>query len=432
MSFDVQDVVSYLKSKKVEYDIYYDESSVLRTSIEKNKIVFASDGDSKLLGIRVVADRKLGTSLTKDVDNFKSCVDNAIKIAKLNNKDKYFKSFVASQKYKNIKAYDKKILDLSDEEIKDFMNEYISRITTDKRIIFESGGYTRGSANTRIINSEGVDAEFLSASNSMSAMLTMGDKNSFEGADDSRSLLKLEKADEFVTRLKESVEKQEVNTGDGMLLLHPEAAAQLLSSLIGFSFSGENIGLKKSRLYNSLGKQEFSKNISVTDDASVANLLGTRKCDDEGFSSKKMNLISKGLVKGFLYDNYNAKRFGVKNTGHASRNGVNPSIYHSNLIVATGKNTDKRLISSIDYGLYAKGLMALHTVDSVSGNFSLGVAEGSIIKNGEVGKAVKDTMIAGNLFELFKDIELSNKAVHGGSAIYTPHMLSKKIKIIGN
>lgn len=435
--FNINEARQYLKSriKSGQYEIFFESSDILKVNMEKEQVDFASSGLISGIGIRVLINKKLGFSSTNNIANFKECVNNAIKISQLNNIDKNFNGFLGKQKYKKIEGYNKKLLNYTNDELKNYFKDYIQNIKSiDKEILVAAGQYEKSISTTRIINSEGLDSEKLEAGHSFSKDLLINGDTCYGSTDSSRVPLNPDKAFEDAERLKSMVEKSSTKTQDAKLLLHPEAAADIISAFIDYNFSGENAGLKKSKFFSSINKKETSKALTIIDDATAKGLLGTRQFDDEGFPSQKNVLIKRGIIKSFLYDSYNAARFKKKNTGSASRSYASlPAIDSSNLLVSPGIKPEKKLISSLDNAIYVKSLLGTHTIDKASGSLSLGVIEGHMIKNGVMQKAVKDTMIAGNLFEIFNNIEeLSKEIKHGGSAIYTPHILIKNIKVIGN
>src|SRR3989344_9621236 len=107
----IDSIIKHVKNLKIkDYEVYYAESDDLRLIVTNNKIDFASEGKTAGFGIRVLVDGKLGFSSTTNLDNFKSCIERAVKIAKLSDKDKNFKSFLKEKGKSSIKAYDKKLL----------------------------------------------------------------------------------------------------------------------------------------------------------------------------------------------------------------------------------------------------------------------------------------------------------------------------------
>jgi len=102
-----------------------------------------------------------------------------------------------------------------------------------------------------------------------------------------------------------------------------------------------------------------------------------------------------------------ANKDGVQSTGNASKAsykgtiGISPS----NLIVKPGKNSFDDMIRDIESGVYITSLQGMHAgLDPVSGDFSL-QCHGYEIHQGKVGKPVSQITVAGNYFEMLKDIE---------------------------
>ena len=80
--------------------------------------------------------------------------------------------------------------------------------------------------------------------------------------------------------------------------------------------------------------------------------------------------------------------------------------------------------------LWVKDLMGLHMADAVSGDFSLG-AVGKLIEHGEVTQGVRGIMVAGNLFDLLRDIETIGSDFTVFGDVGSPSFLIKSLKISG-
>ena len=75
--------------------------------------------------------------------------------------------------------------------------------------------------------------------------------------------------------------------------------------------------------------------------------------------------------------------------------------------------------------------MGLHTVDPISGDFSLGCS-GDWIDHGENVHPVKSVAIAGNLFDLFQRVIGVGKDLRFFGAVGAPSLLIEKAVISGN
>ena len=97
------------------------------------------------------------------------------------------------------------------------------------------------------------------------------------------------------------------------------------------------------------------------------------------------------------------------------------------------KGNKNDLVREIDRGLIVNGLMGVHTMDAVSGNFSLAVSEGFFVKNGAIECALKDCMIAGNFFEMMNNVlNVGNSLKNVSSGFYLPKVLCSNVNVIGN
>ncbi len=178
----------------------------------------------------------------------------------------------------------------------------------------------------------------------------------------------------------------------------------------------------------------MDKKISIVDDGITPSLFCTRPFDNEGSPSRRINVIDKGILKNFLYDNYYSKLARRESTGNAYRSVVTlPKISPNNILIKPGKFRD--IISEADKAIYVRGMLGLHTMNESTGDFSLGVIEGHYVENGQIMYPVKDAMIAGNFFDMMNDISAIGKDVRHSLEVsggcYLPEMMFDRIRVIG-
>ena len=127
-------------------------------------------------------------------------------------------------------------------------------------------------------------------------------------------------------------------------------------------------------------------------------------------------LIEEGILKGYLYDSYTAGKEGVPSTGNAVRSGYSdvPRVGIRNLIVSS---PDARDLLAETKGYLVNGLIGAHTANPISGDFSVEARNAFFVAPGEDAKPIRSLMLAGNFFELLKDIEIGRdvRAVGGHS-----------------
>jgi TldD protein len=126
--------------------------------------------------------------------------------------------------------------------------------------------------------------------------------------------------------------------------------------------------------------------------------------DDEGTEAKDAVLIEKGILKGFMHTRETAKKFGVEPTGNARAYNFSdePLVRMRNTMIVPGTSKLEDMIADVENGYYLID-PSNGQADSTS-EFMFGVTLGYEIKNGKLGKAIKDTTISGVAFELLKTI----------------------------
>jgi PmbA protein len=98
--------------------------------------------------------------------------------------------------------------------------------------------------------------------------------------------------------------------------------------------------------------------------------------------------------------------------------------------VKKGDTPFHKMMAETDRGLWVKDLMGLHMADTVTGDFSLG-ASGKLIEKGEATSGVRGIMIAGNIFDLLKDVETIGNDFTVYGDVGAPSLKIKSLKISG-
>ena len=133
-------------------------------------------------------------------------------------------------------------------------------------------------------------------------------------------------------------------------------------------------------------------------------------------------LVGDGILHHFLYDGKTALRAGKRPTGHAEGSARSPpGIGTTNLRVSPGDRSDDELLRDLGNGLLIGRFSG--NVDEVSGDFS-GVAKGSfLVKNGRKMAPVQETLIAGNVYELFSRVLARGHTLHRNMTTECPFVL---------
>ncbi len=220
-------------------------------------------------------------------------------------------------------------------------------------------------------------------------------------------------------------------SGKYKAILSPGVFATFLGCYL-MSLSGDAVNKGKSLSKDSLNQMVASKKLTVIEDPFTNEypFLG-RTFDDEGVATSKKTIIDKGELKTFLYNIEAAKEANVQSTGNGyGSSEINVGI--SYVTVKPGRKDLDALAASVKKGIYITNVEGTHAgMNTLSGNFSL-QASGYLIEDGKIGTPVNLITIAGNVYDLLKDIrEVGNDNKLTRGDINAPSVVIGKLSVSG-
>jgi PmbA protein len=191
-------------------------------------------------------------------------------------------------------------------------------------------------------------------------------------------------------------------SGTMPIVFDPRVGGSLIGHLIG-AMTGAAIARKTSFLLGREDETLFAQGIIIRDDPHRPRGLRSKPFDGEGVATRPRDLAAEGRIQGWLLDSASARQLGLEPTGHASRGaGGSPGASATNVDLLPGSVGKSELIAGIQRGLYVTELIG-QGVNPVTGDYSRG-ASGFIIDKGEIGAAVAEITIAGNLIDMFREL----------------------------
>jgi TldD protein len=166
-----------------------------------------------------------------------------------------------------------------------------------------------------------------------------------------------------------------------------------------------DLTLSGSVLYEMLGKQIASEDVTVYDDGTVEGALGSFKYDDEGVRTQKTALIEKGTLTGLMHNRETVHKLDMEPTGNARAEDFRfePIIRMRNTYLAAGDSSFEELIEGIDFGYYLKSFRGGQA--NLDGTFQVGIQEAYEIVKGKLGDAVRSASISGNTLETLHKVD---------------------------
>lgn len=224
-----------------------------------------------------------------------------------------------------------------------------------------------------------------------------------------------------------------VKSGSYPILLRNLVAGDILEAMSDI-FSAESVLKDLSLLKDKIGTLVASPLLTLIDDPHLVDGMGSSSFDGEGVATHAKDIISQGILKTYLHSLTTAKVFGVNPTGNASRKSFKSSvnIAPTNMYIQPSKTSFDELVTTIHEGLYITDVQGLHAgLNSISGDFSLS-AIGFLIKNGKITNPVHEITIAGNFFDVLKQIKgVGNDLDFGPSNIGSPSLWIESLTVAG-
>ena len=392
------------------YGVSNKESEVF---IENNDLKQSKSHKTDGLGIRVFVNGSLGFSSTNilEKEHIRNAITQAIKLARVSPSDK-FNSMPYSRTVKLLNGiYDRKSESfIASDAVKMAVDMLDAAKSYDKRISVDSGNFTSSVMTHALLNSNGIRTkETISAfSWSIMGMAIDGDEVSnfdfqFGGTHNVKDIDVYSTSREFSKSVIDSLGSKKIESFKGEMLLTPSAVTELIQDVLAYSINSQTVQKEASKFEGQLGKSVSSDLLTVIDDATDINGLGASSFDREGVPHQCNIIIEKGILKKFLYNTYTANKGDTKSTGNAGGSPKTPPIVSTtNVIIKAGKTRADNLISEMDKGIIINRFSG--NVNPVNGDFSGVVKGGQYIEKGNIEYAVKELMVAGNVFDALNDL----------------------------
>ena len=425
----IEQVIDLANKKGVEAEVYYASSQDTPIEFANNRLKSLETKASEGIALRVIADNKLGFASSSDLTRLADLVDAAIATAEIGDPVEFDFSqdvdFVeAKQNYQFPKT--SQLVEVG-EDLIGKVHQYNPDILVDvsfhsrsgiEKVATTTNVYTEqnGQSFSAVLSGNLVRGEdFLQAY----AYEVTGDRQPDYQAILQKLIQKYQRADGSA----------KIASGTYPVLFTPSAVSSTMGRMFGTIFSGQSIVQKASPLTDKLGEKIVDERITVYEDPTI----GVSACnfDDEGVPTSKKNLIDQGVVRQFYWDRRWAARQGIKSSGNGFRGGISrPSPSLANVCVAPGSTSVDALIAGIDEGIIVDQVLGAGQSNILAGEFSVNIDLGYKVERGKIVGRVKDTMVAGNIFEAFSNlVDLSDRAEWVGGSSLVPHILFAKLGV---
>lgn len=407
-------------------------------SVEQNELKGASSAEHEAVGIRLLVGDRMGFAYVNrfDDDSLEEAIGDALAIAKASPGDAA-NGLLEPLPGKVVKGlWDDAIATLPPEEVVRRTAALLDEArNVDARVSIDNASFSATLGHNAVVSTAGVRAAAseTAASWGLFGMAVDGDEvGSFDAWSEGSRTLKEARTEEGARRFGETVmsllRPRDGKTYKGKVLFSHDAFSEIFLDTLFEAIDGDTVHKGKSRLKGKLGQRVAAPGFLVVDDGGRHGGLASAAFDREGMPHRRTVVVGDGVLHSYLYDGKAARRAHARPTGHAQGSARTlPAIGTTNVDVGVGTATDEELLRELGSGLWVGRFSG--NVDAVSGDFS-GVAKGSfLVERGKRTAPVKETLIAGNVFDGLTRVLACGKQAHRVMATRCPWVLVDGIDV---
>ena len=439
------DILAQAKQKgATQGDVVMVESDSFFVTVRLGEVEKISQAQEKRLGVRLFFGHSSATGSTSDIskDAIENLVNDTCVMARATVPDEFSGLPLPEELARevgNLDLLDGQARSLSVEEKIRLAREAEERaLNYDPRITNSEGGeFSNQFSRLIYANSAGFSGEYDGSSFSLSAAPVAKSNGSMQRDfwySSQRKFSRLESPQAVGQKAAERVLRRlgarKIKTREVPVIFDPETAGSLMRNL-SRGLSGDSLYKGASFLMGKVGSQIASDLVTVVDDGTIPEALGSKPFDGEGLPVKEKRVVEKGVLQSYLLDTYSGRKLGYPSTGNASRSvGGPPGVAPTNFYLSPGTQSPEEIIGSVEDGFYVTELIGFG-VNLVSGDYSRGAA-GLWIERGQLTYPVEELTIAGNLKDIFLNIEMVGNDLDMRYRVSSPTVKISRLTVAGD
>jgi len=429
------DILTQLKKQAEQVEVLNLQIEKTTVEYEANQLKTCTVAETKGTAVRVIRKGQLGFAASSDDTAMDKLAANALESATYGDKVPF--SFPDSKPASIVRTFDKAIADLPIGRLVEVGKEILDLVLPLDPNARCNVSLERSVLSANIRNQKGLDVSLKTSPLSMGLEI-----DRIEGDDvlilyDQLGTTLWDKDYlAFVHRLVENFKMARILTtikpGKMPVLFSPTGSLALALPL-SEGLNGKAVYKRNSPMTGKIGEKLFDEKITIIDDGTLDGKFASSSYDDEGVPHQRNVLVEKGELKKFIYDLKIAAQAGVESTGNASRDlFIPPAPSFTNLVIQPGETPLKDILSGIDEGILVENLLGIGQGNIISGAFSNPLALAFKIEKGKIVGRVKDLSIAGNIYDLLKNVGAVSKETQWVyNTFQAPYILIPEMNVAG-
>lgn len=440
----LREILNLALKKADQAEVFFVSSQVTPIRFEANELKQVQTKESNSVALRIFRKGRIGFALATGLvspspekrgeDRLERLVEMAVETSQFGNPASF--QLPCSRDYAPVSIFDPQVEKVTTEKMIEMGRELVAKIRQHTPHVLCDVVISKGKTSVALVNSQGAEANYEKSLFTLTLEGTLVRNTDLLFVGDSESSCHLpagidDLAGRIIRQLEMAKRNASVSSRVMPVVFTPRGVASVFLAPLALAFNGRTVLERASPLTDKSGKQIFDRKFSLWDDATISYRIGSYPCDDEGIAARRVPLVTNGTVSNFLYDLQTAALAGTQSTGNGRRiGGAAPRPAMTSLIISPGELSWQEMIANMKEGLVVEQVMGAEQGNLFNGDFGGNVLLGYKVENGEIVGRVKDTMIAGNIYQILKDsIELGKEAIWVDGVLFTPPLYCPRVSV---
>ena len=425
-------ILAMAEARGAQAEVFGSEQNLTVVEFRANEFHSQESRLTHGYGLRVVKDGRVGFSSSSNPDKVEELVQAAVDTTEFGKQCSF--EFPRSEPNPAVKTFENRVIMLPALKMIEWGRELVDAVRARVPGLKLDVTLARTYGETVVSNSSGLNRRFSRATLQLSATgLVVNDglvwiseyENLSSGASPSIGVL----ADRIEERAILARSRARLATGTYPVIFMPTAVPDLLFPLL-VGVNGKQFEKGVSPLIDKTGQKLMDEKIAIADNGLRDFGTASGPFDAEGVPRRRTVLFDSGVFTGFLFDLATAAACRTQSTGSAGRDYTSqPQPGVSNIELVPGDSRYENVLAGIGEGLLVYDCIGGGQSNVLAGDVAINVSSGFRIGNGKVTGRVKDTMIAGNVYEMFKSVAAVGDTVRDLGSYNVPFLMFPGLKV---
>ena len=404
----LEQVLDIARRRADAAEVHLATSEARPVQFENNELKYVHSKSARVLSLRIIQGGRLGFASTTDLSApSERLVAQALESAQFGQEAKF--QFPAAAPCPEVALYDPRVAEFPVERGIELGRNAIAAVLAQFDDVQCYVEVNRTVATERLMNTSGLDVqERTTGFDCGLTAIRVRDGGILWVSDGESSRALTANFDRYTAKVIGDIRlaETEAPAPSGTLpVLFTAKAVGLLLQIIESAVNGKLVQKGASPLVGRLGEPVLGPEVTLWDDGTRPYGDGSSRFDSEGVPAQRTAVFERGVLRSYLFDLQTAGMLGAVSTGNAGRAFASiPAPEATNFVLEPGSETFDGLLAGIERGLLVDEVIGGGQSNVLAGEFSVNVSLGFLVERGERVGRVKDCMVAGNVFDLFRRV----------------------------